>query len=214
MVSDKIFTARRDCGAQAAERKPARPQVLGRILARLLHGGPDARSDRADSSGGGDGCPFSGAIDFAGRNDRDGPGRQPFVDGSIGVGSAVLDQRHHEHRTRRGQRRGSRATALARGSRLRACPRSGDAMVARTRDLDRCRLFQRRHSRSGNVVCPELLAASLPAWTASRRALNPEITEDPCVTFLRWCLPRLQLRWPGYRKVRPARRQAPQPAAY
>lgn len=39
MVSDKIFTARRDCGAQAAERKPARPQVLGRILARLFMGG-------------------------------------------------------------------------------------------------------------------------------------------------------------------------------
>jgi chemotaxis protein methyltransferase CheR len=32
--------------------------------------------------------------------------------------------------------------------------------------------------------------------------LNPEITQDTCVTFLRWCLPRLELRWPGYRKVR------------
>ena len=41
-----------------------------------------------------------------------------------------------------------------------------------------------------------------PAWTASRRALNPEITKNSCVTFLRWCLPRLELRWPGYRKVR------------
>jgi uncharacterized membrane protein YkvI len=39
MVSDKIFTARRDRRARAAERKPARPQVLGRILAGLFMGG-------------------------------------------------------------------------------------------------------------------------------------------------------------------------------
>jgi chemotaxis protein methyltransferase CheR len=32
--------------------------------------------------------------------------------------------------------------------------------------------------------------------------LNPAITEDTCVAFLRWCLPRLELRWPGYCKVR------------
>jgi chemotaxis protein methyltransferase CheR len=32
--------------------------------------------------------------------------------------------------------------------------------------------------------------------------LSPEITENTYVTFLRWCLPRLELRGPGYRKVR------------
>lgn len=26
--------------------------------------------------------------------------------------------------------------------------------------------------------------------------------DEACVAFLRWCLPQLQLRWPGYRKVR------------
>jgi hypothetical protein len=26
--------------------------------------------------------------------------------------------------------------------------------------------------------------------------------DDECVTFLRWSLPRLELRWNGYRKVR------------
>jgi chemotaxis protein methyltransferase CheR len=26
--------------------------------------------------------------------------------------------------------------------------------------------------------------------------------DQDCVAFLRWCLPRLELRWPGYRKVR------------
>jgi chemotaxis protein methyltransferase CheR len=75
-------------------------------------------------------------------------------------------------------------------------------MVARARDLDRCRLFQRCGSRSGGVVCCELLAASLAARAASRRALNATITEDTCVAFLRGCLPRLELRWPGYPKVR------------
>jgi hypothetical protein len=39
MVADKIFTARRDCLARVAERKPARPQVLGRILAGCFMGG-------------------------------------------------------------------------------------------------------------------------------------------------------------------------------
>jgi len=28
------------------------------------------------------------------------------------------------------------------------------------------------------------------------------MADDACVTFLKWCLPRLELRWPGYRKVR------------
>ena len=32
--------------------------------------------------------------------------------------------------------------------------------------------------------------------------MNPAITDDACVVFLRWCLPRLELRWPGYRRVR------------
>jgi hypothetical protein len=57
------------------------------------------------------------------------------------------------------------------------------------------------HSRRGGVVCFELLASPLPAWAAPRRALNPAITKDTCVTFLRWGLPQLELRWPGYRKV-------------
>jgi len=26
--------------------------------------------------------------------------------------------------------------------------------------------------------------------------------DQACVAFLHWCLPRLELRWPGYRKVR------------
>ena len=32
--------------------------------------------------------------------------------------------------------------------------------------------------------------------------MSPTIPEDTCVAFLRWCLPRLELRWSGYRKVR------------
>jgi chemotaxis protein methyltransferase CheR len=28
------------------------------------------------------------------------------------------------------------------------------------------------------------------------------MTDEACVAFLRWCLPQLGLRWPGYRKVR------------
>ncbi len=31
---------------------------------------------------------------------------------------------------------------------------------------------------------------------------RPQITDADCVTFLQWCLPRMQLRWPGFRKVR------------
>jgi hypothetical protein len=38
MVADKILTAPRSCGAQAAERKPVRPQLLGRILSGLFMG--------------------------------------------------------------------------------------------------------------------------------------------------------------------------------
>lgn len=29
-----------------------------------------------------------------------------------------------------------------------------------------------------------------------------EMTDEECVDFLKWCLPRLRLRWPGFRKVR------------
>ena len=32
--------------------------------------------------------------------------------------------------------------------------------------------------------------------------MSPTITEDTRVAFLRWCVPRLELRWSGYRKVR------------
>lgn len=28
------------------------------------------------------------------------------------------------------------------------------------------------------------------------------MTDEDCIAFLRWCLPQLRLRWPGYRKVR------------
>ncbi len=39
MVADKIFSARRDRRARAAERTPARPQIVGRILAGFFMGG-------------------------------------------------------------------------------------------------------------------------------------------------------------------------------
>jgi hypothetical protein len=38
MVADKILAAPRSCGAQAAERKPVRPQLLGRILSGFFMG--------------------------------------------------------------------------------------------------------------------------------------------------------------------------------
>lgn len=30
----------------------------------------------------------------------------------------------------------------------------------------------------------------------------PQMTDEACVRFLQWALPRLQMRWPGFRKVR------------
>src|SRR6516162_11852696 len=79
--------------------RPANPRARSR---RLGHGRPHARLDRARRSDWADRRPSSGAIDFAGRNDCDRPDRQPCLDGSSGVGPAVLDQRYHEHRARRG----------------------------------------------------------------------------------------------------------------
>lgn len=32
--------------------------------------------------------------------------------------------------------------------------------------------------------------------------MTPVVRDSDCVRFLQWCLPRLELRWPGYRKVR------------
>jgi len=32
--------------------------------------------------------------------------------------------------------------------------------------------------------------------------MGPVVRDSDCVRFLQWCLPRLGLRWPGYRKVR------------
>jgi hypothetical protein len=38
MIADKILATAQDCGAQAAESKPAQLRLLGRILSGLLMG--------------------------------------------------------------------------------------------------------------------------------------------------------------------------------
>ncbi|MFQ6019029.1 MAG: CheR family methyltransferase [Kiloniellaceae bacterium] len=50
-------------------------------------------------------------------------------------------------------------------------------------------------------------AAPDPSWRPAARydpagSSGAAMRNEDCVRFLKWCLPRLRLRWPGYRKVR------------